>query len=109
MVVTTTIDVMTQSPADGPPATVAERVRAARVARGLGSRELARLAGLGEGHVATVEGRVGHAVEVDTMVKLAAALRVSLDWLITGKGEGPSAPIVAIESADEADAPPGAA
>ena len=59
------------------------RVRQAREKKGIGSRELDRLAGLKEGHVAVIEGRDG-ALESETALKIAKALGVSLEWLISG-------------------------
>lgn len=62
------------------------RVRQAREKKGIGSRELDRLAGLKEGHVAVIEGRDG-ALESATALKIAKALDVSLEWLISGESD----------------------
>lgn len=63
-----------------------DRVRAARTARAMGSRELDRLAGLTEGHVAVLEQRRTGA-QIGTASKLAAALGVGTLWLMTGAGK----------------------
>lgn len=68
---------------------VCARVRFARQKRGVGSRELDRMAGLKEGHTAVIEGRDGD-LEGDTAARLARALNVSLAWLLSGEGDGPA-------------------
>lgn len=70
--------------------TIADRVRMAREAAGIGSRELDQLAHLTPGHTAMIEGRKGKAgLGAETALKLAKALGVPLDWLITGEGKSP--------------------
>lgn len=69
---------------------VGARIRSARSVRGLGSRALDRAAGLREGHVAMIEGRAGD-IEGQTAAAIAKALDVSLEWLLSGEGEGPKA------------------
>lgn len=67
--------------------TLAKRLRFARNARGLGSRELARAAGLkSESHPSLIESGAHGRENVDATVasKLAQALRVNTDWLIQG-------------------------
>lgn len=75
-------------PQQGDRSGVATRIRGAREKLGVGARELDRLAGLREGHTSIIEAR-GRDIETDTAAKIATALGVSLDWLISGKGEGP--------------------
>jgi ribosome-binding protein aMBF1 (putative translation factor) len=69
--------------------TLGGRVRVAREKLNIGSGDLDKLAKLTAGHVAVIESRGDAAVALDTAVKLAKALGVSLDWLLTGAGEGP--------------------
>lgn len=69
---------------------VASRIRTARDKQGLGARELDRLAGLKQGHTTIIESRDGD-IETETAAKIAKALGVSLEWLVTGVGDGPSA------------------
>jgi transcriptional regulator with XRE-family HTH domain len=71
-----------------PKSTFASRLRRARLARGLGSRELDRKAKLNEGHVSVLEGRGGDA-SATTTEKLARALDVDATWLLFGTGIGP--------------------
>lgn len=73
------------------PKTIGERVKLARETRKLGSRALDRAAGLTVGHVAVIEGRGAETIDSSTATKLAGALRVSLDWLLLGQGDGPRA------------------
>lgn len=74
------------------PKTLADRIRYARLVRNkMGSRQLDRAASLKPGHTAVIESRGDAAIESSTATKIAAALHVSLDWLLTGQGEGPSA------------------
>lgn len=68
---------------------IIERISLARKLRGLGSRELSRLAGLSPSAVSHIESKqtVDAAdVEVGTLLRLAAALRVRPAWLLTGEG-----------------------
>ena len=64
---------------------IADRVLAARTLRGLGSRELARLAGMSAAATSRVE-RYRRGITVQTVFRLADALRVRRAWLITGEG-----------------------
>lgn len=70
-------------------ATFGSRVRALREAAGVGSRELDRLAGLREGHVAMIEVRRGD-VESRTGLAIAAVLGVELSFLSQGEGDPPA-------------------
>ena len=56
----------------------------------LGTRELDRLAGLGEGHVSMIETGRRPSIEARTAVALAEVLGASLDWLLKGTGQAPS-------------------
>jgi transcriptional regulator with XRE-family HTH domain len=67
------------------------RVRTARNALGLSGRALDDKAGITPGHTSSIELGVRRTVTADTAAALARALGVSLDWLISGEGEGPSA------------------
>jgi transcriptional regulator with XRE-family HTH domain len=63
------------------PTTIGERLRAARVARGLTHEALARAAGLSTNHVQTLQsGR--RQPNVDTLAALCRALRISADELL---------------------------
>lgn len=78
---------MTQ-PATGDRSGVAPRIKAARESLGISARELDRRASLREGHTSIIESR-DRDIETETAAKIATALGVSLDWLITGNGDGP--------------------
>ena len=52
-------------------------------------REVARLAGLTEGHVNQIERR-NPRIEADTLASIARVFGVSLDWLYAGEGRAPS-------------------
>jgi transcriptional regulator with XRE-family HTH domain len=73
--------------------TLGERLKHAREIRGLGSRETDRAAGLTEGHVAVIESakRAGKPIDSTTATSLAHALELSLEWLLTGEGDAPTA------------------
>jgi transcriptional regulator with XRE-family HTH domain len=69
--------------------TPGQRLRQAREARGLGVRELGRLAGVDPTAISRIEsGKRGArgTTEVATFVKLCAPLRVRLAWVLTGAG-----------------------
>lgn len=64
--------------------TLGKRLRFAREYRKVGSRELARAAGLAsESHTSRIEGG-REKVDVGIVAALAEALHVSLDWLVNG-------------------------
>jgi len=69
--------------------TLVGRVRLARRRLKWSARELDRRAGLAQGHTAVIEATDKKRIEVRTVVRLADALGVSLDWLIRG-GPGPA-------------------
>lgn len=86
---------------------VAERLKHAReLVDGLGQRELDRLSTLGMGHVSMIESGRRPNIEGATAVKLARVLGVSVDWLLTGEGDDPTADQVraAVERARSAAA-----
>lgn len=60
----------------------------------LPARELDRIADTTEGHTSLIESGVVKNVTLETAGKLAGALGVSLDWLVSGSGEPPTAPSV---------------
>jgi len=72
------------------PARLADRIKEARMARGLSQRELDRTAGLAKNHVWSLEAKDHPHTSYATLAAIASALDVSLDWLATGKGRGPS-------------------
>jgi transcriptional regulator with XRE-family HTH domain len=85
--------------------TLKVRLKRAREMAGLSARALSSLAGLTPSHVSLIEaGQPG--IESKTAMKLAGVLGVSLDWLLTGKGEPPTAEAVksAVERATKSAA-----
>jgi DNA-binding XRE family transcriptional regulator len=60
----------------------ARNFRQARIEAGLSQRELAKLTGIAQAHVSEVENAM-HNVGIDTMVKLAQAVRKPLYTLFT--------------------------
>lgn len=73
---------------------LAERLREARLRAGLTARALDEKAEITSGHTALIESGRRESPAVETVRKLAAALGVSLDWLVTGaeRESGPSLP-----------------
>jgi transcriptional regulator with XRE-family HTH domain len=70
---------------------LADRLRFARELGRLSQRELTRRAGLkSERHVGLIESGEKADVMGETAEKLSRVLGVSLDWLLTGKGEPPT-------------------
>ena len=89
------------------PSPVGVRLKDARELVVLSARELDRLAGLrAEGHTSLIESGVVQNVTMDTAGKLASALGLTLDWLVSGRGEAPTAPSVqaAVDAARAAKA-----
>jgi transcriptional regulator with XRE-family HTH domain len=80
---------------------VGVRLQEARKLGSITARELDRLALTTEGHTSLIESGVVQNVTLDTAGKLAGALGVTLDWLVNGTGDLPTAPSVrlAIEGA----------
>lgn len=65
---------------------IVDRIRSARIMRGLGSRELSKLSGLSSAAVSRLETRKVDGIEVSTLVQIADALGVRRAWLLTGEG-----------------------
>ena len=75
--------------------TPGQRLRSARVARGFGVRELARLSGVSPPTITRYEKDergVTDTAEVGTLVKIVTTLGVRLDWVRTGAGPMDSPP-----------------
>lgn len=72
------------------PSTLAARVKHVRgFVPDMSRRELSRIAGLSPSMVGMIERGAKTVLESDTAESLAAALGVSLDWLLGGRGMGP--------------------
>lgn len=66
--------------------TMADRIRAARVARGMSRPELARRCRVSRGAVSHWElGRTKN-LRNETLLKVSAALQVNMKWLLNGEG-----------------------
>jgi len=74
---------------------VGERLRHARQLAGISARRLDGLAGTTPGHVSLLESGTRLNLETRTAAKFTCALGISLDWLVNGEGEAPSAVDVA--------------
>ncbi len=72
-----------------PSAGIGQRLRRLRLAKKLGSRELARVAGLSEQHVSAIELRSNLRVWPDPIEKLAKVLGCEPQWLLFGTGTAP--------------------
>jgi transcriptional regulator with XRE-family HTH domain len=71
--------------------TLATRVAFARaLAEDLSARELDRIAGLHQGHTWAIESGERDNIERDTARKLAAALGVTVGWLLENEGARPT-------------------
>lgn len=81
------------------PTALSQRIREARAACGMTQQELARAAGVSSGIL--ISRWECDAVEpsLRTLAKVASALGVRLDWLVTGVGQGPSGPTPTTEAA----------
>jgi transcriptional regulator with XRE-family HTH domain len=75
--------------AEASPSPFGARLREARVARGLGLRELSRAASVSHTIISLLETGRQEAIEVRAAVALAKALGVTVEWLVTGDGDGP--------------------
>jgi len=82
--------------------TMGERLRSARKAAGLSQAALGKLAGLSQRGVSQIER--GETESTGHVVPLAAAVKVSPDWLETGRG--PREPAVWSELVDLSKLPP---
>lgn len=72
------------------------RVARARAVLDVTARELDRRAALTEGMTSMIEaGDRGRRPTVGTVTALARALGVSPEWLVSGVGQGPVAPVAA--------------
>ncbi len=63
---------------------LATRLRFARDDAGLSARALDAAAGITAGHTSQIEAGRRTAVAIETVRRLAEALGVSIDWLVTG-------------------------
>lgn len=72
--------------------TFAERLNWARRAAGMSRRALSVKAGLAEPHVGMIERNLEADPQGSTAAALAEALGVSIEWLVTGRGEPPAMP-----------------
>ena len=71
------------------PSKLPKQLKDLRKKSGISCREVARLAGLTEGHVSQIE-RNNPRIEADTLASLARVFGVSLDFLYSGKGAAPT-------------------
>lgn len=71
--------------------TLGDRVRYARELRLLSGNQLSKVAGLSRAHVGMIERGDVEDPAGSTVQKLAEALGVDADWLLTGHGLGPRA------------------
>lgn len=74
--------------------TLVKRLQWARDAAGLSQRALSGLAGLASSHVQLIESGRAEGINVSTAQRLTGVLGVSLDWLMAGTGEMPTAEAV---------------
>jgi transcriptional regulator with XRE-family HTH domain len=74
--------------------TLAGRLKRTREMSGLSARSLSKLAGLSAAHVSLIEADRPN-LEAQTAAKLARVLGVTMEWLVNGTGDGPSAAAVA--------------
>jgi len=66
------------------------RLRYAREAAGLSSRQLSQRAGIAQAIAGMIERGATRAPTTETVQRIASVLGVSLDWLIAGTGQAPS-------------------
>lgn len=87
---------------------LSERFKFARNFYGWTQARLASLSGVDQGTISRIEKGEGDQ-RISTIAYLAAAMRLSLDWLVTGEGpafrDDGGGPIVATEDADETPGP----
>ena len=69
------------------PTLLGQRILTQRRAKGWTQRQLAEAADVRRATIAELESGKRTTVRSDTAVALASALGVTLDWLLTGKGE----------------------
>lgn len=78
----------TSSPISPELASLPSRLKAARETRELGSTELDKAAGISQGRVSRAEqGKRLDGLTADAALKLSAALRIHVEWLLTGRGD----------------------
>ncbi len=70
--------------------TFGSRLKWARDTANLSARKLDKLAGITPGHTTAIEAGRKQDITTSTAAKLAHALGVSLDWLISGDGPRPT-------------------
>lgn len=70
--------------------TIAARVQHVREIAGLSRSALSQLAGLAQTHVGLIERKAEANPQVSTLTSLSRVLGVSIDWLATGEGVGPT-------------------
>jgi|SRR5580704_12250039 hypothetical protein len=71
--------------------TIAARLKFARTLAHLPAREMDRLAGKTPGHAGLIEARPGSDAMAGTLAAYADVLGLSLDWLVRGQGDAPTA------------------
>ena len=79
-----------------------ERLRHARKDRKLSQVSLAKAAGIKQPSLSELESGESKSISGDTLVSIAAALRVRPEWIVTGKGPRDVAPQQALTE-DEID------
>lgn len=86
---------------------IGTRLRSARQLAEISTKELDRLAGVKAGGTWAVENSKTGNAETKTLDRMAGALGVSLDWLVRGDGDEPTAESVkaAVKVAREAQEP----
>lgn len=79
---------------------VGKRIRALRKAAGLAQGKLAALAGMPQSTLSSIEHGDSNTPRGDHLIQLAAVLKVSQEWLVTGLGS----PVQAVQPAiDESE------
>lgn len=73
--------------------TLGSRVRFAREKLGLGSNELDRRIGKPQGYTSRIESGQRPHPRPENVQALAAALEVTIEWLVTGKSSAPEGPL----------------
>lgn len=68
------------------PSTVAQRIQQILIRTGWSQRELSRQSGLSPGAIGWILTHPDRPTELDTLVKIAGAAKVSLAWLTSGSG-----------------------
>jgi transcriptional regulator with XRE-family HTH domain len=74
----------------GSESAIGQRLRFARTAAGLSTRELAKLSGLTTGHPSLIEAGKRPAVSAKALADMARVLGISLDWLVNGSSPEPA-------------------